>query len=90
MRRKERGYDNKWLAGKGEGGLAAGQSSDPRTFLADYKARIFVYNVSLFFFADPLRRLARGVRRVGGGLLPSDPPAGMVREDRTSAGAAAE
>ena len=41
-------------------------------------------------FADPLRRLARGVRRVGGGLLPSDPPAGMVREDRTSAGAAAE
>ncbi len=51
MRRKERGYDNKWLAGKGEGegGLAAEQSSDPRTFFADYKARIFVYNVSLFF-----------------------------------------
>ncbi len=50
MRRKERGYDNKWLAGKGEGegGLAAEQSSDPRTFFADYKARIFVYNVSLF------------------------------------------
>ena len=69
--------------------MAAEQSSDPRTFFADYKARIFVYNVS-FLFADPLRRLARGVRRVGGGLLPSDPPAGMVREDRTSAGAAAE